>query len=104
MILPYVSLCQPTIFAGPPAVWLRSLERNTPQKLEVIHCVRGVISPLLSNIYLHEVFDRWLAEVVQERMEGKVFAVRYADDLVIGFTRSEERRGGKEGRSRGSPY
>jgi hypothetical protein len=46
----------------------------------------SVLSPLLSNIYLHEVFDRWFAEVVLERMEGKVFAVRYADDLVIGFT------------------
>jgi hypothetical protein len=46
----------------------------------------SVLSPLLSNIYLHEVFDSWFAEVVQEKMEGKVFAVRYADDLVIGFT------------------
>ena len=46
----------------------------------------SVLSPLLSNIYLHEVFDRWFAEVVRERMEGRVFAVRYADDLVIGFT------------------
>lgn len=53
-------------------------EAGTPQG--------GVISPLLSNIYLHEVFDRWFAEVVQERMEGRVFAVRFADDLVIGFT------------------
>ena len=46
----------------------------------------GVVSPLLSNIFLHEVFDQWFAEVVQERMEGRVFAVRFADDLVIGFT------------------
>jgi len=53
-------------------------EAGTPQG--------GVISPILSNIYLHEVFDRWFAEVVQERMGGKVFAVRFADDLVIGFT------------------
>jgi len=53
-------------------------EAGTPQG--------GVVSPLLSNIYLHEVFDRWFAEVVQERMAGKVFAVRFADDLVIGFT------------------
>jgi retron-type reverse transcriptase len=30
----------------------------------------SVLSPLLSNSYLHEVFDRWLAEVVQERMAG----------------------------------
>lgn len=53
-------------------------EAGTPQG--------GVISPLLSNIYLHEVFDRWFVEVVQERMVGKVFAVRFADDMVLGFT------------------
>jgi group II intron reverse transcriptase/maturase len=53
----------------------------------------SVLSPLLSNIYLHEVFDHWLAGVVQERMAGKVFAGRYADDLVIGFThRSDAER------------
>jgi retron-type reverse transcriptase len=50
----------------------------------------SVLSPLLSNIYLHEVFDRWFAEIVRERMEGKVFAVRYADDLVIGFTQRRD--------------
>jgi group II intron reverse transcriptase/maturase len=53
-------------------------EAGTPQG--------SVLSPLLSNIYLHAVFDQWFAEVVQERMAGRVFAVRYADDLVIGFT------------------
>ncbi len=57
---------------------LQQRERGTPQG--------GVVSPLLSNIYLHEVFDRWFAEVVPERMDGRVFAVRFADDLVIGFT------------------
>jgi RNA-directed DNA polymerase len=49
-----------------------------------------VLSPLLSNIYLHEVFDRWFAEVVRERMKGKTFAVRYADDLVMGFTHRKD--------------
>ena len=54
----------------------------------------GVVSPLLANIYLHEVFDRWFIEVVRERMAGKVFAVRYADDMVIGFThRKDAERG-----------
>jgi len=50
----------------------------------------GVVSPLLSNIYLHEVFDRWFAEVVRERMQGRVCAVRFADDLVIGFTHRKD--------------
>ena len=53
-------------------------EAGTPQG--------SVLSPLLSNLYLHEVFDRWFAEVVRERRVGQVSAVRYADDLVIGFT------------------
>jgi len=57
---------------------LHYTEAGTPQG--------GVVSPLLSNIFLHEVFDKWFAEVVRERMEGRVFAVRFADDLVIGFT------------------
>jgi len=50
----------------------------------------GVVSPLLSNIYLHEVFDQWFAEVVRERMKGRVFTVRFADDLVIGFTHRKD--------------
>jgi len=57
-------------------------EAGTPQG--------GVVSPLLSNVYLHEVFDQWFATVVRERMKGRVFAVRYADDLVIGFTHRED--------------
>jgi hypothetical protein len=45
----------------------------------------------LSNIYLHEVFDRWFAEVVRERMKGKVMAVRYADDLCLASRIAEMR-------------
>jgi group II intron reverse transcriptase/maturase len=45
----------------------------------------GVISPLLSNIYLHEVLDRWWVEMVQPVLRGKSFLVRYADDFVMGF-------------------
>lgn len=46
----------------------------------------GVISPLLSNIYLHEVFDRWWVAEVLPRMRGRALAVRYADDLVLAFS------------------
>ena len=85
MILPYVSQCQPTIFSDPPAVRLRSLERNNPQKLEVIHCVRGVLSPLLANIYLHA-----LDQELERR--GLSFC-RYADDcnVYVGSQRAAER-------------
>jgi RNA-directed DNA polymerase len=61
---------------------LHYTEAGTPQG--------GVVSPILSNIYLHEVFDRWFADVVQGRMKGRVFAVRFADDLVIGFTHQRD--------------
>jgi group II intron reverse transcriptase/maturase len=52
----------------------------------------GVISPLLSNIYLHEVLDLWFEQDVQPRMKGRAFLVRYADDFVIGFEYEEDAR------------
>jgi group II intron reverse transcriptase/maturase len=45
----------------------------------------GVISPLLSNIYLHEVLDAWFVNDVLPRLQGKAFIIRYADDFVMGF-------------------
>ena len=53
----------------------------------------GVISPLLANIYLHEVLDRWFVEQVQPRMRGPAHLIRYADDFVMVFaTESDARR------------
>ena len=43
-----------------------------------------MISPLLANVYLHEVLDSWFAEVVTAHCRGKVVMYRYADDFVIG--------------------
>jgi len=45
----------------------------------------GVISPLLANIYLHEVLDAWWVRDVLPRLRGKAFMVRYADDFVMVF-------------------
>lgn len=45
----------------------------------------GVISPLLSNIFLHHVLDEWFEDVVRPRLMGRAILVRYADDLVMGF-------------------
>jgi RNA-directed DNA polymerase len=57
-------------------------EEGTPQG--------GVISPLLSNIYLHEVLDKWFVESVQPACGGRTFMVRFADDFVMGFERLED--------------
>jgi len=45
----------------------------------------GLVSPLLSNIYLHYVLDAWFTEEIQPQLSGKSFIVRYADDFVLGF-------------------
>src|ERR1700730_15350160 len=50
-------------------------------KFEVIFCVCGVISPLLSNIVLHEVDRQWCRG--DGTMGNSVVLVRYADDMVL---------------------
>jgi RNA-directed DNA polymerase len=50
----------------------------------------GVISPLLANVYLHEVLDTWFERDVRPVMKGRVFLVRYADDFVIGIEKEED--------------
>ena len=46
----------------------------------------GVVSPLLSNIFLHYVLDDWFEREVQPRLKGRSFLIRYADDFVMGFS------------------
>ncbi len=50
----------------------------------------GVISPLLANIYLHEVLDVWFETIVKPRLKGKAFLIRYADDAVLVFEQEED--------------
>ena len=45
----------------------------------------GVISPVLANIYLHCVLDRWFEKVVKPRCEGRAMLIRYCDDFVVAF-------------------
>jgi group II intron reverse transcriptase/maturase len=45
----------------------------------------GVISPLLSNVFLHYVLDLWFEREVKPRLRRRAFLIRYADDFVIGF-------------------
>lgn len=57
-------------------------ERGTPQG--------GVISPMLSNIYLHTVLDKWFAQEVRPRLKGQAFEIRFADDAVLVFAQKED--------------
>lgn len=49
-----------------------------------------VISPLLANIYLHYVLDRWFAEVVKPRLRGEAYEIRYCDDFILCFQYRED--------------
>ena len=53
----------------------------------------GSVSPLLSNIYLHYVFDLWVHWWRRKKANGDVIVVRFADDWVAGFQyRSEAQK------------
>ncbi len=57
-------------------------EEGTPQG--------GIISPILSNIYLHYVLDLWIEKVIGKKNSGHVEGIRYADDFVICVQYKEE--------------
>ncbi len=63
---------------------LSTRESGTPQG--------GVISPILANIFLHEVLDVWFAQEVLPRLRGSASLVRYADDAVMLFRYEEDAR------------
>jgi len=50
-------------------------EAGTPQG--------GVISPMLSNIYLHEVLDGWFERTIKPGLHGRAELIRFADDFVV---------------------
>ncbi|MEO7328040.1 MAG: group II intron reverse transcriptase/maturase [Minicystis sp.] len=52
----------------------------------------GVISPMLANVYLHEVLDVWFEEEVKPRLKGHAFLIRYADDAVLVFSEEDDAR------------
>ena len=61
---------------------IRYSDEGTPQG--------GIISPMLSNIYLHEALDKWFVEVAQPRLRGRSLIVRFADDVILGFENKTE--------------
>jgi RNA-directed DNA polymerase len=51
-------------------------DKGTPQG--------GVISPMVSHVFLHRVLYEWFVKDVQPRMKGRCFLTRFADDFIIG--------------------
>src|SRR5450755_2788886 len=47
-------------------------------------------SPLLSNVYLHYVFDLWAHQWRRRNARGEVILVRFADDYVAGFQHRDD--------------
>jgi group II intron reverse transcriptase/maturase len=74
--------------------WLRAgvLEDGMETRPQMGTPQGGVISPLLANIYLHEAVDVWFATQVKPRLRGEATLVRYADDMVMAFTREDDAR------------
>jgi group II intron reverse transcriptase/maturase len=52
-------------------------EQGTPQG--------ATVSPLLSNVYLHYVFDLWVQRWRKRQARGDVVVVRFANDVLVGF-------------------
>jgi len=50
----------------------------------------GIISPVLANIYLHYVLDRWFNKVIKAESRGAIYLIRYADDFVCAFQYRED--------------
>jgi len=52
----------------------------------------GLVSPVLSNVYLHYVLDLWFEKGFARECKGKAYLIRYADDYVACFEQEADAR------------
>lgn len=74
--------------------WLKAgvMEEGRLMRPETGSPQGGVVSPILSNVYLHEVLDQWFEQTVKPRLKGRAFLVRFADDFVLVFALESDAR------------
>jgi group II intron reverse transcriptase/maturase len=74
--------------------WLNAgvLEAGSLSRSEAGTPQGGVISPLLANVYLHEVLDVWYEGTVKPELRGHSALIRFADDFVMVFSHEEDAR------------
>ena len=72
--------------------WLAAgvIEDGEWSKTEAGTAQGASVSPLLSNVFLHYVFDLWADQWRRRNARGDVILVRYADDYVAGFEYRED--------------
>ncbi len=61
---------------------VKATEAGTPQG--------SILSPLLSNVYLHYVLDLWFRHRFRKKCRGEAYYVRFADDFVTCFQYRDE--------------
>jgi RNA-directed DNA polymerase len=60
-------------------------------ELNKIGCPQGsIVSPILSNIYLHYVIDSWFSETSKSHLKGRAEEIRFSDDMVFAFQFKED--------------
>jgi group II intron reverse transcriptase/maturase len=61
---------------------IKATEAGTPQG--------SILSPLLSNVYLHYTLDLWFSGVVRKQSKGEAYYYRFADDFLACFQYRDE--------------
>jgi RNA-directed DNA polymerase len=61
------------------------MEDGLPQASEEGAPQGSIVSPILSNIYLHYALDLWFEKRVKPNTKGKAYLFRYADDFLCAF-------------------
>jgi RNA-directed DNA polymerase len=64
---------------------VRASEQGTPQG--------SILSPLLSNVYLHYALDLWFSRRVKPHARGGAYYFRFADDFLACFENQDDARG-----------